>query len=106
MNSRIYCAVSNERLFINVKRAFLSNCLFKESLFKHFSHNLTELVLNRRVIDTQSTHMDMLNKLIQDGYRLTKLKLLSISCMVAEESLLVLLRKMPFPDLEVIKIDN
>ena len=37
---------------------------------------------------------------------MTKLKLLSISCMVAEESLLVLINKMPFPELEVIKIDN
>ena len=50
--------------------------------------------------------MDILSKLIQDGFQLTKLKLLSISCMVSEEALLVLIGKTPFPELEVIKIDN
>ena len=105
-NSRVYCAFSNDRLFTNVKRAVLQNCLFKESLFKHFSHNLKELVISKRILDGQSLHTDILNKLITDGFYLTKLRLLSISCMVAEESLLVLLNKMPFPELEVLKIDN
>ena len=89
-----------------MKRARLSNCMFKDSLFKHFSRNLTELVIAKKVIDVQSHHMDILSKLIQDGFQLTKLKLLSISCMVSEEALLVLIGKTPFPELEVIKIDN
>lgn len=89
-----------------MRRAFFSSCLFKESLFKHFSNKLTELVIYKKILDGQSTHTDMLNKLIQDGYQLSNLKLLSITCMVAEESLLVLLGKKPFPKLEVVKIDN
>ena len=106
INSRVYCMHSNDRLFSHVKRAVLQNCLIKDSVFKMFSSKLTELILCKKVYDGQSAHTDMLHKLIQDGYQLSKLKLLSVTCMVAEESLLVLLRKMPFPELEVLKIDN
>ena len=51
VNSRVYCSISNERLIVNFRRATFSNSLFKNTLFKHFSHNLTELVLAKRVMD-------------------------------------------------------
>ena len=37
VNSRIYISVNNDRLFSNVKRAYLSNSLLKDSVFKLFS---------------------------------------------------------------------
>ena len=48
----------------------------------------------------------MLAKLIMDGKNLKHLRLLSLSTHVSEEALLVMLKKMPFPNLEVVKIQS
>ena len=63
-------------------------------------------MISKKILDGQAKHADMLAKLIMDGKNLKNLRLLSLSTHVSEEALLVMLKKMPFPNLEVVKIQS
>jgi len=104
VNTRVHCKVNNHEIFKNVRRAFLNNILIKDIAFTLFSHKLEELILHNRVIARQTQRIDILRKLIAEGYQLQRLKLLSINGCVSEESLMILINARPFPDLEVLRI--
>jgi hypothetical protein len=104
VNTRVHCKVNNPELFRNVKRAVLNNILIKEMVFTMFSHNLEELVIQNRILESQTNRLDILRKIIKEGYQLQQLRLLSVSSVCSEESLLILIAACPFPKLEVLKV--
>jgi len=71
-----------------------------------FSPKIEQLVISRNILQGQSQRVDILKRLIVDGFNFKNLKLLSLSTVVSEQSMFILLDKCPFPALEVVKLNN
>ncbi|CDW75138.1 UNKNOWN [Stylonychia lemnae] len=106
-NCKLTIKINCEKLFANVRRAYLANTSIKDNYLSLFTDALQELVIKKNVVNSgQALKQDLLKKVMQENKPFYKsLKFLSLYGHISEESLLTLLHHQSiFPSLEVIKI--
>eukprot|EP00347_Sterkiella_histriomuscorum_P001578 403371490 len=106
-NCKLTIKINCEKLFANVKRAYLANCSIKDNYLSLFSDALEELIIKKNVVNSgQAIKQDILKKIMQERQPFSNsLKLISLHGYVTEESIMTLLSHATiFPKIEVIKI--